>query len=205
MLSWWGDIGSNAKTSDSSVVGDVVGFSILPGSDDVWNHAAGKWDTLPSGPNFAPNMAYIGWGVYVMARVDEDAKKQKAAWSAAAHLGGKDISLWCAAYPSGFQPYRNSHFNIHEWVDAGYDEAFIDDYLASQAGSYNHPNAAIEPRIPGIFQYYSVAEDELAKIYAGEFSAQEGADRIAAAWDKITDQIGRDSQIELYKASLGQA
>ncbi len=203
MLSWWGDIGSNAKTSDSSVVGDTVGFSILPGSDDVYNSKTGKWDTLGSGPNFAPNMAYIGWGVYVMARVDSDTKKQKAAWSAAAHLGGKDISLWCAAYPSGFQPYRNSHFNIPEWVDAGYDKGFIADYLGSEADSYNHPNAAIEPRIPGIFQYYSVAEDELAKIYAGKYSAQGGADRIAAAWDKITDQIGRDSQIKLYKTSLG--
>ena len=204
MLSWWGDIGSSAKTSDTSVVGDVTGFSILPGSDDVWNHEAGKWETLDSGPNFAPNMAYIGWGVYVMARVDGDAKKKKAAWSAAAHLGGKDLSLWCSAYPSGFQPYRQSHFNIEEWVGAGYDEAFIEDYLASEADSYNHPNAAIEPRIPGIFQYYSVAEDELAKIYAGQYdSAQEGADAIAAAWEKITDQIGRDSQVELYKASLG--
>jgi len=203
MLSWWGDIGSNAKTSDTSVVGDTIGFSILPGSDDVWNHKTGRWDTLSSGPNYAPNMAYIGWGVYVMARVDSDPKKQKAAWSAAAHLGGKDISLWCAAYPSGFQPYRNSHFNIAEWVGAGYDEAFISDYLASQADSYNHPNAAIEPRIPGIFQYYSVAEDELAKIYAGQYSAQEGADKIADAWEKITDQIGRESQIALYKASLG--
>ena len=148
-------------------------------------------------------MAYIGWGVYVMARVDSDPVKQKAAWSAAAHLGGKDISLWCAAYPSGFQPYRNSHFNIPEWVAAGYDEAFISDYLASQANSYNHPNAAIEPRIPGIFQYYSVAEDELAKIYAGQFDAQTGADNIAAAWERITDQIGREQQIALYKASLG--
>ena len=93
-----------------------------------FNAQTGQWDTLPSGPNFAPNMAYIGWGVYVMARVDGDAKKKKAAWSAAAHLGGKDISLWCAAYPSGFQPYRNSHFNIPEWTAAGYDEAFIADY-----------------------------------------------------------------------------
>ncbi|HHG88993.1 MAG TPA: extracellular solute-binding protein [Devosia sp.] len=203
MLSWWGDIGSNAKTSDGSVVGDVTGFSILPGSDDVYNSKTGEWDTLPDGPNYAPNMAYIGWGIYVMARVDADSKKHKAAWSAAAHLGGKDISLWAAAYPSGFQPYRNSHFNIPEWVEAGYDEAFISDYLASQADSYNHPNAAIEPRIPGIFQYYSVAEDELAKIYAGQFDAQTGADNIAAAWEKITDQIGREKQIELYKASLG--
>jgi multiple sugar transport system substrate-binding protein len=203
MVTWWGDVGSNAKTNDSSVVGDVCGFSILPGSDDVYNSKGGQWEKLASGPNYAPNMAYIGWGIYVMARVDSDSKKQKAAWSAAAHLGGKDISLWTAAYPSGFQPYRNSHFNVPEWVAAGYDEAFIKSYLDSEANSYNHPNAAIEPRIPGIFQYYSVAEDELNKIWSGGSDAQSGADRIAAAWEKITDEIGRDKQVALYKASLG--
>ena len=203
MVAWWGDIGSMARTSDTSVVGDMVSFDILPGSDDVYNSKTGQWEKLPSGPNFAPNMAYIGWGVYVMARVDTDRTKQKAAWSAAAHLGGKDISLWMAAYPSGFQPYRKSHFDIPEWTAAGYDEKFITSYLNSQSNSYNHKNAAIEPRIPGIFQYYSVAEDELAKIFAGRVKVQEGADAIAAAWEKITDQIGRDSQIKLYRASLG--
>jgi multiple sugar transport system substrate-binding protein len=204
MISWWGDVGSNARTSDSSVVGDVVGFSILPGSDDVYNNTTGAWDTLPSGPNYAPNMAYIGWGVYVMATVDGDEKKKKAAWSAAAHLGGKDIALWMSAYPSGFQPYRNSQFQYDEWVAAGYDKAFIEDYLGSNLDSYNHPNSAIEPRIPGIFQYYSIAEDELAKGFAGQYpSAQATADAIAAAWEVITDKIGRDSQIALYKASLG--
>ena len=203
MLAWWGDIGSNVKTNDTSVIGDVTAFDILPGSDDVYNSKTGQWDKLASGPNNAPNMAYIGWGIYVMARVDADAKKQKAAWSLAAHLGGKDISLWMAAYPSGFQPYRQSHFNVQEWVGAGYDEKFIKSFLDSQANSYNHPNAAIEPRIPGIFQYYSVAEDELSKIYAGQMTAQAGADAIAAAWEKITDQLGRDNQIKLYQASLG--
>jgi len=202
MLSWWGDVGSNVKTNDASVVGDTTGFSILPGSDDVYNIKTGQWDK-PSSPNYAPNMAYIGWGVYVMKTVDSDEKKHKAAWSCAAHLAGKDISLWMAAYPSGFQPYRNSHFNIPEWVASGYDEAFISAYLFSNRDSYNHANAAIEPRIPGIFQYYSIAEDELAKIFAGQSDAQKGADNIAAAWEKITDQIGRDNQVKLYKASLG--
>jgi multiple sugar transport system substrate-binding protein len=201
MLMWWGDVGSNARTSDSSVVGDVVGFGINPGSDRVYNSKTGQWEDKY---NEAPNMAYIGWGVYVTARVSGDEKKRKAAWSAAAHLGGKDLSLWTAAYPSGFQPYRNSHFQYEEWEAAGYDRAFVEDYLGSNADSYNHPNAAIEPRIPGIFQYYSVAEDELAKGFAGQYkSAQETADAIAAAWEKITDQIGRENQIKLYKASLG--
>ena len=201
MLMWWGDVGSNARTSDTSVVGDVVGFGINPASDRVYNAATGEWENTM---NEAPNMAYIGWGVYVMATVDSDSKRQKAAWSAAAHLGGKDLSLWASAYPSGFQPYRNSHFNYDEWEEAGYDRAFIEDYLGSNADSYNHPNAAIEPRIPGIFQYYSVAEDELAKGFAGQYgSAQETADAIAAAWENITDQIGREQQIALYRASLG--
>ncbi|MEO1551771.1 MAG: substrate-binding domain-containing protein [Pseudomonadota bacterium] len=201
MLMWWGDVGSSARTSDTSVVGDVVGFGVNPASDRVYNAQSGAWEETR---NEAPNMAYIGWGVYVMATVEGDEKKKKAAWSAAAHLGGKDLSLWASAYPSGFQPYRNSHFQFEEWEEAGYDRAYVEDYLGSNADSYNHPNAAIEPRIPGIFQYYSVAEDELAKGYAGQYgSAQETADAIAAAWEKITDQIGRDSQIAVYKASLG--
>ncbi|WP_292666408.1 sugar ABC transporter substrate-binding protein, partial [Mesorhizobium sp.] len=203
MIPWWGDIGSNAKTNDSSVIGDLCGFDILPGSDDVYNSKTGKWEKLPSGPNFAPNLAYLGWGIYVMARVDSDPKKQKAAWSAAAHLGGKDLAIWTAMYPSGFQCYRNSQHNIDEWVAAGYDKAFITNYLDSQFNSYNHPNGAIEPRIPGIFQYYSAAEDILANTFAGKMKAQEGADAIAAAWEKLTDQIGRENQIKLYKASLG--
>jgi multiple sugar transport system substrate-binding protein len=201
MIMWWGDVGSSARTSDTSVVGDVVGFGINPGSDRRYNSAAGAWEETA---NEAPVMAYIGWGIYVTSRVSGDEKKRKAAWSAAAHLGGKDLSLWMSAYPSGFQPYRNSHFIYEEWEAAGYDRAFVEDYLGSNLDSYNHPNSAIEPRIPGIFQYYSVAEDELAKGFAGQYgSAQETADAIAAAWERITDQIGRDSQIALYKASLG--
>ncbi len=77
MLAWWGDVGSSAKTSDSSVIGDTVGFSILPGSDDVYNAKTGQWDKLASGPNYAPNMAYIGWGIYVMARVDSDRSSRR--------------------------------------------------------------------------------------------------------------------------------
>ncbi|MEX0280556.1 MAG: extracellular solute-binding protein [Arenibacterium sp.] len=201
MLMWWGDVGSSARTSDTSVVGDVVGFGINPASERRYNAATGAWEEEM---NEAPQMAYIGWGVYVTNRVSGDEKKRKAAWSAAAHLGGKDLSLWTSAYPSGFQPYRNSHFQFEEWEAAGYDRAYVEDYLGSNADSYNHPNAAIEPRIPGIFQYYSVAEDELSKGFAGQYgSAQETADAIAAAWEEITDQIGRDSQIALYKASLG--
>jgi multiple sugar transport system substrate-binding protein len=202
-VAWWGDIGSNVYTNDQSVVQDKVSFSILPGSDDVFNNKTGQFEKLSSGPNFSPNEAYLGWGIYVMATVDKDPKLQKATWSIAGHLGGKDLSLWTACYPSGFQPYRTSHFNVDDWVTAGYKKDYATAYLKSEADSYNHPNGAIEPRLPGIFQYYSSAEDELAKAWAGQ-DAKTTADNIAAAWEKLTDSIGRDNQIKAYQAALGE-
>jgi len=54
MISWWGDVGASARTSDTSLVGDVVGFGINPSSEKVWNTAADKWDEMP---NESPNRA----------------------------------------------------------------------------------------------------------------------------------------------------
>jgi multiple sugar transport system substrate-binding protein len=203
LLEWWGDIGTVAKTSDTATIGDVLDFDILPASDDVYNFRKGAWEKLSTGPNVAPNMAYLGWGIYVMKSVDGDAQRHKAAWSAAAHLGGKDLSMWTAAYPSGFQPYRKSHTNLDLWALAGYDKKYIGSYMDSQSTSYNHPNSAIEPRIPGIFQYYSIAEDELAKVFAGKETTQQGADNVAAAWEKLTDKLGRENQVKYYRIAMG--
>ena len=205
LLAWWGDIGSQACTTDTSVIGNVLDFDLLPGSDDVYNFRTGQWEKLPTGPNVAPNMAFLGWGIYVMKSVDSDPKRHKAAWSAAAHLGGKELSMWAAAYPSQFGPYRKSHANIDNWVLAGYDREYATSYMKSQSGSYNHPNAAIEPRIPGIFQYYILAEEELHKTFAGKQTAQQGADNVAAAWEKLTDTLGRENQIKYYRTAMGLA
>jgi multiple sugar transport system substrate-binding protein len=203
LLEWWGDIGTVAKTSDTATIGDVLNFDILPGSDDVYNFRKGAWEKLAGGPNVAPNMAYLGWGIYVMKSVDADSKRHRAAWSAAAHLGGKDLSMWTSAYPSGFQPYRKSHTNLDLWALAGYDKKYIGSYMDSQSTSYNHPNNAIEPRIPGIFQYYSIAEDELQKTFAGKQTAQQGADNVVAAWEKLTDKLGRENQVKYYRIAMG--
>ena len=199
---WWGDVGSNVYTNDASVVQDRMGFSILPGSPDVYNSETQEWDTLPDGPNFAPNEAYIGWGLYVMQKAEERGVSE-AAWDLAAHLGGKDLSMWTAIYPSGFQPYRTSHFDLQYWLDAGLPEAFARAYLDSQADSYNHPNGAVEPRIPGIFDYYIAAEEEVSRAVAGEKSAEDALNAAAERWNEITDRLGREEQTRLYQAALG--
>ena len=70
-------------------------------------------------------------------------------------------------------------------MNAGYPAEFAEAYLASQSDSYNHPNGAIEPRIPGIFDYYIAAEEEMARAVAGEKSVAGGARRGGG-------EVGRD-------------
>lgn len=94
MTAWWGDIGSNVYTNDTSIVQDKMSFSILPGSPDYYDNAKKDWVTLGEDQiNFSPNEAYIGWGLYVMDKSNERGVNE-AAWDLAAHLGGPEISTW---------------------------------------------------------------------------------------------------------------
>ena len=107
MLAWWGDIGSNAKTNDSSVIGDVCGFSILPGSDDVYNSKTGAWDKLAERPELCAEH-----GLYRLGRLRHGPSRQRSKSSRRRPGARPRISAartsrcGCAAYPSGFQPYR---------------------------------------------------------------------------------------------------
>ena len=44
---------------------------------------------------------------------------------------------------------------------------------------------------------------ELARYLAGEVTAEEALQNVHDGWEEITEEFGRDEQLELYKASLG--
>ena len=76
--------------------------------------------------------------------------------------------------------------------------------LSTQRPSKIHPSIISQCDNLALMKMSSQGDlDELAKVFAGQFGAQDGADRIAAAWEKLTDQIGREQQLKLYRASLG--
>ncbi len=200
MAHWWADIGSNEYSSDQSIVQDKVGFSILPGSPDVYNYATGEWDTI-EGNNYAPYLAFLGWGLYV-SNAAEERGVSEAAWDLVKHLTSRDITLWMNIYPSGMNPSRESHFKAADWTIAGFPEADAQEYLDSISESYSHPNRIVDLRIPGQGEYWIAAEDEWTRAIAGEISSQEALDNAAAKWEEITDKYDREQQTELYTGSL---
>jgi len=207
----WGDIGPLAVDKSQSTVQDKVGAVILPGSKRVLNRSTGALvdcdsKTCPNainGVNHAPFAAFGGWsGAINKARPD---KVKDAAFAFLSYMSQPaQSSLDVTIGKTGFNPYRNSHFtNLGPWEKSGMSEQAAKDYLGAIEASLKSPNMVLDLRIPQSAFYEGTALDTtLAQYLAGELSLDQTMKQITEQWNKKTDEIGRQSQLEAYKASL---
>jgi multiple sugar transport system substrate-binding protein len=63
------------------------------------------------------------------------------------------------------------------------------------------PSAPATSRASGIFQYYSIAEDELQKTFAKQTAQQ--ARQCGSGLGQLTDKLGRENQVKYYRISMG--
>jgi multiple sugar transport system substrate-binding protein len=208
----WGDIGPLSIDPSGAAIKDKMGAVIMPGSSKVLDRATGKLvecnETLCphaiDGINHAPFAAFGGWSGAVNAKADD--KTKKAAYDFLSYVNqaaqsNVDVTMgW-----TGYNPYRNSQLdNLEPWLKAGFSEEFAKNYLGAIKACLNSPNMASDMRIPGTQQYQGVVLDrELARFLAGEISAEQALTNIEAGWEEITEDFGRDTQGDMYKASLG--
>lgn len=195
----WGDTGTIAADPEQSqVVGDV-GFFILPGATRIWNYKTGEWDTFAEVIH-SPFMAYGGWVASVPVTTEQlDCAWDYVMWYTSIANSGQDV----VTGGTGINPYRISHFeNIDKWTTI-FDRATAENYLEVQRASIEAKNVALDFRLPGYFQYTEVLEIELSKALAGDVTPQEALDTIAAEWDRLTDEFGREEQLRIYRASMG--
>jgi multiple sugar transport system substrate-binding protein len=82
-----------------------------------------------------------------------------------------------------------------------------DQYLDAQLA--NLAQAVPDPVLPGYTEYSQALEIELSNALTGGKSAKDALDAAAQQWDKITDQFGREQQLEIWqnflKAYYGEA
>ena len=194
----WGDVGTISVDPNASIVQGDVGFGVLPGGDSYWDYEAGEW-VMETNP--APFIAFGGWIISVAA----DSDVTEAALDFAAFLASREmVNELAVTGGTGINPSRFSQLeDIAPWVEAGFDEESAADYLDAIQNTINHPNAVLDLRITGSAEYLSTLDAEIARAVAGEISAQEALDNVAALWDAITDRLGRDAQAAQYKAAVG--
>lgn len=195
----WGDTGVIAADPKQSRVSGHVGSAMTPGSIEIWNYKTGQWDRFDE-PVHSPFMAFGGW----QAAVPSASHNIEAAWNFIEFLSNPENSAKATVTGgSGVNPYRISHFeNMEPWLSI-FSEGEAEMYLAAQRQSLEAPNVALDMRLPGYFSYTEVLEIELSKALAGDVSPQDALDAIAAEWNRLTDDFGRDAQLAAYRSSMG--
>lgn len=196
----WGDTGIIADTDPKSVVKGKIGTLVLPGSPQLYNYKTSQWTTL-SRPNVAPYLAFGGWVCGVMAT----SKNSDAAYDFCRTIAEpKNSYTAVTTAETGLNPFRASHFaDTSGWKKFGFVEPDLGLYLGAIKASLSHPNAQLDLKLPGQARYLDALETQLARAAAGEISAKAALDAAAAEWDRITNDLGRDKMLALYRAWLG--
>jgi multiple sugar transport system substrate-binding protein len=207
----WGDIGTLAIEKGSKVKGKT-GASILPGSRLVLDRNSGELVSCTkarcpyaiNGINHAPFAAFGGWSGAVNTSADskvKDAAYDFFSYMAQPNQSNQDVTVGI----TGMNPYRISQFaNINNWTSAGFSKAAAENYLGAIKSSLDSPNMILDLRIPKNQRYQQVVLDtEVHRFISGEITKEEAMQRIHDGWEEITEEMGRDTQLNAYRSTLG--
>lgn len=196
----WGDTGIVGSTDPKSVVRGRVGTIVLPGSTELYDFRTGRWTTLTR-PNVAPYLAFGGWvcGVAILS------KHPAASYDFCRTIAEpKNSYIAVTTAETGLNPFRVSHFEDRSgWMRFGFVEPDLGSYLGAIKASLAHPNAQLDLKLPGQARYLDALETQLARAAAGQISPRAALDAAAREWDRITNELGRDRMLRLYREWLG--
>lgn len=188
----WDDAFIQAQQEDSRIR-NKVGAAPLPGAREVWNRDSGKWDSFEE-PNRAPYMTW-GWSSAVSALSEE----KEMAFDYLCFFSNEANTFHDLQIGRfGVNPYRTSHFDSDFWQGLGWEEDVADSYVKTLSEMELSSNRVYDLRVPGVGQFMSSMANGVAEALAGQKTAQEALDAVAAEWSAIVDRIGEERLREAY-------
>ena len=66
----------------------------------------------------------------------------------------------------------------------------------------NSKHAASLLLIEGNYEYFKILDNNLADVMNKNITAEEAAKRIETSWNKITNEIGKDHQVQVWRKGV---
>lgn len=200
----FGDLGALAQQEGSLVKGKI-GTAPLPGTMEYYNTAASRWEQTDT-PNKVGNTSGGSWAGVISRFADAP----EATYYLLALLATRQKSLIYAARGwDGVDPGRYSHYlppagtaNIEDYLAAGWNEQDVRDYTSAYFENFTNPLQIPYLRIPGTFGYLTALDIHLGEAARGQLSPAEALRETVLDFEELTDRLGRDTQAEIYRASL---
>ena len=202
----WGDVGALCQDTARSKIQGNCASAVLPSSTEYWDRQNETW-VKNDNPQLVGNTTGGSWHGVVSSFSDQP----EAAYSFLSLMAIKPVSKWLATYGwDGVDPGYSYQMlepvgeaKLEDYLKAGWDEADVKDYLQAYYDNFNAPTILTYLRIEGAPEYWDIMDKNLSAAMAGQKTAQQALDDTAAAWQQITDRLGRDKILKQYQEAIG--
>lgn len=203
----WGDVGALCQdTSRSKIKGKCAGAN-MPSSDTYYDFEKKDFVKLDK-PRLIGNTTGGSWhGV-----ISNFSANPEATYSFLSLMAIRPVSKMMATVGwDGVDPGFSYQFlkedggtaTVEDYVKAGWDANDAKTYAHAYHELFYAPTTLTYLRIPGTFEYWDILDKNLSATMSGAKTAKQALDDTAAAWEQVTDRIGRDKQIKDYDAAIG--
>lgn len=201
----WGDLGALAQQEGSQVQGKI-GSAPMPGTMEYYNVNTKEWVKTDK-PNKVGNTTGGSWaGV-----ISKLSKSPECTYYLLALMASPEKSkVYAQRGWDGVDPGRYSHFlppngtgTIDGYLKAGWNEQDAKDYTNAYFENFNAPLQFPYLRIPGTFEYWTALDVHLSEAATGQSTPADALKATSSDFEAITDRLGRDQQLKIYKESLG--
>jgi len=174
----WASLGHWASDPETSKIAGKVGFAQLPGE-------------YHDGVLYRATPHVVGWSFSICRY----GKAPEAAYLIAQYLNDPTVSAAAITRTGTLDPFRLNHFQDEKLL-AAYGPELGPVLMLNAEQSF--PDISLR----GANEYLDVLNLNLQAAVAGQISAKEALDRVAIAWQEITDRLGRGRQIEAWQQEI---
>ena len=200
----WGDLGALAQQPGSKVKGKI-GAAPIPGTSEYYNIEAGEWVQTDE-PNVVGNTTGGSWAGVISKFSDAP----EATYYLLALMAAKEKStVYAARGWDGVDPGRYFHFlppdgsgSMENYKKAGWDQGDAEEYTAAYFENFNAAQQFPYLRIPATFEYWTALDTSLSEAVTGQAGPEEALQQTADEFNSVTDRLGRENQLEIYRTSL---
>ncbi len=195
----WANIGVLAETAPQSIIKEKVGYTQLPGANEVYNVRKKRWEK-----KYNRVSSLVGNYIFI---VNRKSKNKDLAFAFASYMTSPEITgRLVSKAGAGINPSRFSHLkNPASWREGGFSEDSASRYIQTIKQAIHTENFILDIRIPGSAEYYASLDEYLYRALKKELSPQMALDEVSKRWNDITDTYGRVNQAELYRMSVNEA
>jgi len=205
----WGDVGSLSQDENRSVIKGNLGSSAILCSSEWYDREIGEFVEDAENPNCVGNTTGGSWHPTMSAFTENP----ELTYFFMAMIANPEINFYnattgwqgidpCCTYQL-YEPRGTA--TSEDYTAVGFNADDMERYINAYGDNvYDKPIYLTYLRIPGTLEYLQETLDiRLSEAMTGQLTAQEALDATAEDWADITDDLGVESQLEIYQQAIG--